>query len=64
MFVSTYLERAEQAFVDAHHCTCIVEFTAVVRCTEQCDKLTLRKELVAVFYDLMSTTDQVHVVFL
>lgn len=35
------LERAKQALVDTHHSTSIVEFTAVVWCTEQCDQLTL-----------------------
>lgn len=31
---STHLEGAEQALVDAHHRTRIVEFTAVVGCAE------------------------------
>jgi hypothetical protein len=35
------LERAQQALVDAHHRTSVVEFTAVVWRTEQCDELTL-----------------------
>jgi hypothetical protein len=30
----THLEGAEQTLVYAHHCTRIVEFTAVVGCTE------------------------------
>jgi hypothetical protein len=60
----TYLEGAQQALVDTHHGTCIVKFATVVRRTEQCNELTLREELVAVFYDLMGTANQVHVVFL
>ena len=59
-----YLERTEQAFVHAHHSSCIVEFPAIIGCTEQSDQLSLRKELVSVLDDLMSTTDQIHVVLL
>jgi len=58
------LERAEQALVNAHHGTSVVEFTTVIWCTEQGDQLTFREELVSVFDDLMRTTDQVHVVLL
>lgn len=29
-----YLERAQQGFIDAHHCTGIVEFAAIVRSRE------------------------------
>lgn len=61
---SPYLERAEQTLVDAHHRTCIVKFTAVVGCAEQSHKLALGEKLVAVFYDLMSATDKVHVMLL
>lgn len=60
----TNLERAEQALVYAHHGTCIVELATVVGGTEQSDELTLGEELVAVFYDLMGTADEVHVVLL
>jgi hypothetical protein len=59
-----YLERAEQALVDAHHRTGIVEFTAVVGRTEQCHELTLRKELVTILHNLMGTAYEVHVVLL
>lgn len=58
------LERAEQTLIDAHHGTGIVEFSTIVGCTEKGHKLALGEELVTVFYDLMGTTDQVHVVFL
>lgn len=60
----TNLERAEQALVYAHHGTCVVELATVVGGTEQSDELTLREELVAIFYDLMGTANEVHVVLL
>lgn len=59
-----YLEGAEQALVDTHHCACVVEFTAVIRRAEECDELALGEELVAIFHDLMSSTDEIHVVLL
>ena len=59
-----HLKRAKASFIDSHHSTCIVEFSTVVWRTEQCDELALRKELVAVFNDLVGTANQVHVVFL
>lgn len=58
------LERAQQALVDAHHGTGIVEFAAVVRSGEQGDELALREEFVAVLDDLMRAADQIHIVFL
>jgi hypothetical protein len=61
---AAYLEGAEQALVDTHHGSGIVEFAAVVRCTKQRNKLALREELVAVLHDLMGATDEVHVVLL
>jgi len=60
----TNLERAQQALVDAHHSTRVVEFTAIVGCAEQSHELALGEELVAVLDNLMCTADQVHVVFL
>jgi hypothetical protein len=62
--VSAYLEGAEQALVDAHHRTSIVEFTTIVRCAEKCYELALRKELVSILHDLMGTAYEIHVVFL
>jgi hypothetical protein len=59
-----YLEGAEQALVNTHHSTCIVKFTAVVGCTKQGDKLSLREEFVSIFYDLMGSTDKIHVMLL
>lgn len=60
----TDLERAEQALVNAHHGTRIIELSAVVGRAEQGDQLALRKELVAVFNNLVSTTNEIHVVLL
>jgi ATP-dependent helicase YprA (DUF1998 family) len=58
------LERAQQALVDTHHRTCVVELATVVRRGEEGDELAFAEELVAVFDDLVGTTDEVHVVFL
>jgi hypothetical protein len=60
----TNLERAEQTLVNAHHGTGIVKLSAVVGRAEQGYQLSLGEELVAIFDDLMSTTNQVHVVLL
>lgn len=64
MWSGMYLERAEQALVDAHHSTRVVELAAVVWCGKECDKLALREELVAILNDLMRTADEIHVVLL
>lgn len=61
---SSHLERAEQALVHTHHGSSIVEFSAVVRCTEQGHELALGEELVTVFHDLVGTADQIHIVLL
>lgn len=61
---SSYLERAKQTLVDAHHGTRVVEFTTVVWRTEKCDQLSLREELVSIFHNLVGTADQIHIVFL
>lgn len=62
--LSTNLEGAEQTLVNAHHGTRIVELSTVVRCTKQGDELTFGEELVSILDHLVSTTDEVHVVFL
>jgi len=59
-----YLEGAQQALVDTHHRSCVVKFATIVWCTEQCDELALREELITIFHNLMGTTDQIHIVFL
>ena len=58
------LERAQQTLVHAHHRACVVKLATVVGCREEGDKLAFAKELVAILNDLVSTADQVHVVFL
>lgn len=58
------LERAKQALVDAHHGTGIVKLAAVVGSGEEGDELALGEELVAVLDDLVSTADEIHVMFL
>jgi hypothetical protein len=61
---ASYLERAEQALVNAHHRTSIVKFTTVIGRTEQRYELALREELITVLNDLVSTTNEVHIVLL
>lgn len=58
------LERAEQRFVNRHHCAGIVEFSTVIRRREQGYQLSLGEKLVSVFDNLMRSADQIHVVFL
>lgn len=60
----TYLEGAEQALVDAHHGTSIIEFATVVGCAEKSNELALRKKFIAILDDLVGATDQVHIVLL
>jgi len=59
-----YLEGTEQALINAHHGSGVVEFATVVGCTKQRNKLALREELVAILHDLMGAADEVHVVLL
>lgn len=61
---SSHLEGAEQTFINAHHRSSIIKFTAVVRCTEQCHQLALGEELISVLHDLVRTAYQVHIMFL
>ena len=56
-----HLEGAHERVVNGHHGTSIVEFTTVVWSTEEGNQLTLRKELVPIFYDLVRTTNEVEV---
>ena len=59
-----YLERTQQALVNAHHRTGIVKLATVIGRAEQGDELPLGEELVSVFHNLMGTADQVHIVLL
>jgi len=58
------LEGAEQALVHAHHGAGIVKLAAVVGRAEERHELALGEELVAILDNLVSTADEVHVVFL
>lgn len=60
----TYLERTQQALIHAHHCPGIIKLAAVVWCAEKRDELTFREEFVTIFDDLVSSADQIHVMFL
>lgn len=61
---SPYLERAQQTLVYTHHGTGVVKLSAVVGRAEQGHELSFREKLVAVFHDLVSTADEIHVVLL
>mmetsp|Transcript_118986 Transcript_118986/g.331968 ORF Transcript_118986/g.331968 Transcript_118986/m.331968 type:complete len:275 (+) Transcript_118986:91-915(+) len=54
-----HLETAQQALVNFHHCTGIVELPTVVGCAEERDQLAAGKKLVPVFHYLVRTADQV-----
>lgn len=58
------LEAAHESIVDRHHSTGIIEFAAVVRGREKSHKLSLGKELIPVFYDLVSAADKVDIMLL
>lgn len=58
------LKRAQERFVDTHHCTCIVKFPTVIWCRKQCNQLSFCKEFVSIFNDLMRSANQVHIVLL
>lgn len=60
----TYLEGAEQTLIHTHHGAGVVELAAVVGRAEEGYELALREELVTILDDLVSTADQVHVMFL
>lgn len=64
MYCVTNLERAEQTLVDAHHGSRVVKLAAVVGRAEEGNELALGEKLVAILDNLVSTADQVHVVFL
>lgn len=46
------------------HFTCIVEFTTVIWSWEQRYQLSLGKEFISIFYNLMSSAYQIEIVFL
>mmetsp|Transcript_110440 Transcript_110440/g.154993 ORF Transcript_110440/g.154993 Transcript_110440/m.154993 type:complete len:237 (-) Transcript_110440:379-1089(-) len=55
------LERAHQGLVDRHHCTCVVELTAIVRSRENRDQLSFREELIPILHHLMCSNHQVEI---
>ena len=55
------LETAHKSIINWHHSTCIIEFSTIVRGTEKCNKLSLGKEFIAIFHNLMCSTDQINV---
>ena len=55
------LERAHEAFVNAHHGASIIEFAAVVWCREERDQASAGEKFVAVFHDLVGTANKVEV---
>jgi len=57
-------EAAHQGFVDGHHGSSVVELATVVRSAEECDELSLGKELVAVLNNLVSPANQIEVLLL
>ena len=57
------LETAHQIGINRHDGTTIIEFIAVVGSRKDGDKLTLSKELITIFHNLMSTADKIKVVF-
>merc|ERR1719247_928391 len=59
-----HLETAHQRLIDGHHRAGIVELSTIVGCTEDGDELSLGKELVTIFYDLVCANNEVHVLLL
>ena len=48
----TYLEGTRKSFVHTHSCTRIVKPSIIIGCWEQCNKLSSRKKLITILYDL------------
>mmetsp|Transcript_11629 Transcript_11629/g.26319 ORF Transcript_11629/g.26319 Transcript_11629/m.26319 type:complete len:236 (+) Transcript_11629:236-943(+) len=55
------LERAHERLVDVHHCTRVVELSAVVGCREYRHQLALSEKLVPILHNLVSADDEVKV---
>lgn len=54
MKLSHYLEGAQQCLIHAHHCTSIIEFTAVVGCGEEGHEMSLREKFIPILHNLGS----------
>lgn len=51
------LEWAHQRFINRHHGSCVVEFSAIIGRWKQRDELSLGEKLVAIFHYLMGATN-------
>jgi len=56
------LKRAHEGFVDRHHSASVVKFSAVIWRGEQSDELALGKEFVAIFDNLVGSTNKIEIV--
>jgi len=56
------LEAAHERVINTHHCSRVVEFSAVIGCREERHELPPSEELVAVLDDLVSSADEIKVV--
>lgn len=54
----------EEEEMDTDQFTCIIEFTTVIWSWEQRYQLSLGKEFISIFYNLMSSAYQIEIVFL
>lgn len=57
------LETAHQCIINWHHCSSIVKLSTIVRSWKESDQLSFSKELITIFNDLMSSANQVNVMF-
>jgi hypothetical protein len=57
------LKATSQAIINIHHCSTIVKLSTVVWCGEDCDQLSLIEKFIPILYHLMSSTDEVQLVF-
>ena len=55
------LKRTHECIIHCHHSDRVIEFTTVVGCRKNCDKLAPRKKFITVFHDLMRTYNQIQV---
>ena len=55
-------ETAHECVIHGHQRTGVIKLAAVVRCTENGDKLPAAEELVAVLHHLMGSTDEIYVI--
>lgn len=58
------LERVHLTFINTYHCNSIVKATTVVRSREYNSKLSIRKKVITILYNLLSITDGINIVFI